>query len=47
MGKLLISAPFHRDGNRSDGRERDFISFHLSDEAAINEVVMGLVVSRD
>jgi hypothetical protein len=36
---------FHRDRNRPDGRETDSISFDLSDEAAINEVVMALVAS--
>jgi hypothetical protein len=36
---------FHRDRNRPDGRKPDFVAFHLSDEAAINEVMMTLVAS--
>jgi hypothetical protein len=36
---------FHRDRNGSDGRKPDFVAFHLSNQAAINEVMMALVAS--
>jgi hypothetical protein len=36
---------FHRDRNRSDSREADFVALYVSDKAAINEVVMPPVTS--